>query len=62
MVIYANFPIIFDVPTQLTVLGLFLSWDEQIWYLYSVLLDLSSCMSDFWLRSFDSFVHSVYVL
>ena len=57
MLICANFLIIFYVTAQWTVLGLSLSWDVQIWYLYSVLLELSTCTSDFWLRSFISFVH-----
>ena len=60
MLLYAHFLIIFDVLAQWTVLGQSLSQDEQIWCLYSVLLDLSTCTSDFWLTSFD--VHSVHVL
>ena len=58
---YANFPIIFKVLNEWTVLDLSLIWDEQIWHLYTVLLDLSTCTSDFWLGSFDSFVHNVHV-
>ena len=40
--IYVNFLIMFDVPAQWTVLGLFLSQDEQIWCLHSIVLDLST--------------------
>ena len=42
MLIYAKFPNIFDPPTQWTVLSLSLSQEEQIWYLHSDLLGLST--------------------
>ena len=62
MLIYANFLTTFAVLAQWTVLDLSLSWNEQIWCLYNVLLDFSTFTSDVWLRSFDSFVLSVHVL
>ena len=42
MLVYVNFPNISNVKTQWKVLGLSLSLEEQIWCIYSSLLDLST--------------------
>ena len=60
-VIFANLLIIFNVPEQWTVFGLFLRLDKQIWCLNRATIWFSTCASDFWFRSsdtFDSFLHS----
>ena len=43
---------------HLTVLDMSLSWAEQIWCLYRVIILFSTCTSDFWSKPFDSFLHS----
>ena len=42
MLIYANFHIFFDLPSYWTSLGLSLSWEEQIWHLYSNIIGLNT--------------------
>ena len=42
MLMCVNFPIIFDVLHQWTVLSLSISQEEQIWCLPSVVLDLGT--------------------